>query len=141
MAMEAQGAMVFFSTTSANTTAAAGRVEQVVSFNGPSGSAGVIDVTHLGSTAKEKLIGLRDEGSIGFDVNFLATGAVQTKMRESRAARTLSNIAIAFNDTAKTLAAMECYVSGFAISGSVDNKITASIQCEINGPVTWTTYT
>jgi hypothetical protein len=57
MAMESQGVSVYFSTSSANSTAAAALVEQVVSFNGPSGSAGVIDVTHLGSTAKEKLIG------------------------------------------------------------------------------------
>uniref|UniRef100_A0A6M3KKM0 Putative tail protein n=1 Tax=viral metagenome TaxID=1070528 RepID=A0A6M3KKM0_9ZZZZ len=141
MALEAQGSIVYFSTTSANTTAAAGAVEQVVSFNGPSGSAGVIDVTSLESTAKEKLIGLRDEGSISFDINFVATASVQTKMRDMRAARTLSNIAIAFNDVGKTLAGMKCYVSGFAISGAVDNKITASVQCEISGPVTWTTWT
>jgi hypothetical protein len=141
MALEAQGSIVYFSSVAANTTAAASAVEQVVSFNGPSGSAGVIDVTSLGSTAKEKLIGLRDEGSISFDVNFIATAARQTKMRNARAARTESNIAIAFNDVGKTLAAMKCYVSGFAITGSVDNKVTASITCEINGPVTWTTWT
>lgn len=141
MAIESQGLIVFFSTTSANSTAAAAMLEQVNSVAGPSGAAAVIDVTHLQSTAKEKLLGLRDEGNITLDCNFLATGTVQNKMRDSRSQRTIANIGIGFNDTAKTMAAMECYVSGFSVNAGVDAKLTCAITCEINGPVTWTTYT
>ena len=38
-------------------------IPNVVSFQGPGGQAQVIDVTNLSSTAKEKRMGLRDEGS------------------------------------------------------------------------------
>ncbi len=141
MALESQGMWVTFSTSSANNTATSAAIEEVNSVNGPSGSANVIDVTHLQSTAKEKLIGLRDEGQISLDINFIATAAIQTKLREARAARTESNIALLFNNTGRTMAAMKCFVSGFAISGAVDNKMTAAVTIEINGPVTWTTYT
>lgn len=141
MALESQGMIVCFSTTTANTTAVAAAIEEVNSVNGPSGSANVIDVTHLRSTAKEKLIGLRDEGQISLDINFIATAANQIKLRESRAGRTQSNVALLFSDSGNTLAAMKCYVSGFAITGAVDAKMTGSVTIEINGPVTWTTYT
>jgi len=141
MALESQGITIFFSTSTVSSTAAAAAIEEVNSFSGPTGSAGIIDVTHLLSTAKEKLVGLRDEGQISLDLNFIATGAVQTKLRECRAARTKSSIGIAFSDTAKTIAKAECYVSGFSITGSVDNKLAAAVTIELNGPVTWTTYT
>jgi len=141
MAFESQGMLFVFSTSSANSTAVAAAIEEVTSFSGPSGSASIIDVTHLDSTAKMKLVGLRDEGNLTLDLNFVATAAMQTKLREARAARTESNIAILFNDTGRTLAAMKCFVTGFSIGGSVDNKLTGSVTIEINGPVTWTTYT
>jgi len=141
MALESQGITMFFSTSTVGSTAAAAAIEEVNSFSGPSGSAGIIDVTHLLSTAKEKLIGLRDEGQVTLDLNFIATAAVQTKIRECRASRTECNLGIAFNDAGPTLAAMKCYVSGFSITGSVDNKVGAAVTLEINGPVTWTTYT
>lgn len=141
MALESQGITIFFSTNTVASTAAAAAIEEVNSFTGPSGAAGIIDVTHLLSTAKEKLVGLRDEGQVSLDINFIATGAVQTKLRESRAARTKGNLGIAFSDTAKTIAKMKCYVSGFSITGSVDNKLAGAVTIEITGPVTWTTYT
>ena len=140
MALESQGISIFFSTSTVASTAAAAIIEEVNSFSGPSGAAGIIDVTHLLSTAKEKLVGLRDEGQVSLNLNFIATGAVQTKLRECRSARTKSNLGIAFSDTAKTIAKMECYVTGFSIAGSVDNKLSGAVTIEITGPVTWTTY-
>ena len=141
MANEAQGLIVCFSTTSANTTATAAAIEEVNSVNGPSGSANVIDVTHLRSAAKEKLIGLRDEGQLSIDLNYIATAANQIKLRDARANRTESNVALMFNDVGRTMAAMKGYVSGFAITGAVDSKITGTVTIEITGAVTWTTWT
>lgn len=141
MAFESQGILLVFSTSSANSTVVTAAIEEVTGFSGPSGSASIIDVTSLDSTAKMKLIGLRDEGNITIDLNFIATAAMQTKLRDSRAARTESNLSILFNDTGKTAAHMKCFVTGFTIGGSVDNKVTGSVTIEINGPVTWATYT
>jgi predicted secreted protein len=141
MAYESQGIGIHFSTSSANDTSTAARIEEVISFTGPTGAAGVIDVTHLLSTAKEKLMGLRDEGNISFDINLIATASMQTKVREARAQRTESNVALALTDSTGTLLAMKCYVTGFSISGAVDGKLTGSVTMEINGPVTFTTFT
>ena len=139
MAIESQGMYVFFSTT---TSVATGQiVEEVNSVSGPSGSASIIDITHLQSTAKEKLIGLRDEGQISINVNFMATAAYQTKIRECRATRTACNIAIGFNDTAHSMAKCVCYVPSFNISAGVDAKLTADITFELTGAIAWSSYT
>lgn len=144
MALESQGLFCWFTTTTSGSTAATALVEEVKSISGPSGAAAVLDITHLQSTAKEKMIGLRDEGQISLSVNYVCgTNAtnMQNKMRESRAQRTKSCIRIGFSDTYRTMLGAKCYVSGFAVNAGVDNVLEGNITCEISGPVTFTTYT
>ncbi len=69
MAFESQGTEFFWSATTAATTAAARLVGDVTDFSGPGGQASVIDITNLNSTAKEKLVGLRDEGQVSLSLN------------------------------------------------------------------------
>lgn len=139
MAIETQGVNIFFSTSSANSTSTAVRIEEVVSFNGPTGAANQIDVSHLQSTAREFIMGLMDEGEISFSCNF-TNGANQVKLRSQRAKRELSNIALGFTDPSSLLIAAKCYVTGFAISGGVDDKVGLDVTVKLTGPVTYTTY-
>ena len=141
MALESQGVICFFSTTTSGSTAAAAIVGGVSGFNGPSGAANVIDITSLQSTAKEKLMGLRDEGKITVDVYFSATDVAQTKMRECRANRTKCNLGLGLTDGSSSLIGQQGYVTNFSITGSVDNAIKAAITFEIDGPSTWSTFT
>jgi len=119
-------------------------IGQVTGFNGPTGAANVIDITHLGSTAKEKLIGLRDEGQVTIDVNLDTTAtSYQMALKDDRAARTLRQYEIVLTDRGTALAHIpsalnyDAYVSGFAITGSVDNIVKASITMEITSAVKW----
>jgi predicted secreted protein len=137
MAVQSQGSVLYFSTTTALATAIS--IGSVAGFNGPSGSANVIDITHLGSTAKEKMMGLRDEGQISLDCIFDPANSGQTKLRECRAARTKSHFAIKMTDTAITMIDGDCYVTGFALSGRVDDKLSLSVTLEISGPVLYST--
>lgn len=141
MAIEAQKSFLFWSTTTSLATVI--EIGEVTGFNGPTGSANVIDVTHLQSTAKEKMIGLRDEGQLTLDCNCVPGNSGQVKLRECRAARTQGHWAIKLSDTAIThgitLIDSHGYVSGFAVSGSVDNKVNLSVTIEITGGVTWST--
>jgi hypothetical protein len=135
MAIESQGAILYFSTSTSLSTAIS--VGSVVGFNGPSGSAGEIDVTNLGSTAKEFLMGLRDEGSITFDCLFDPNDSGQVKMRESRAGRTKSHWAIKLSSPTTKVWQMDGdgYVTGYAISGKVDDKVSLSAAIRITGAV------
>jgi len=137
MAIEAQGTRFFWSTSTSRSTVNA--IGDIVGFNGPGGSAAVIDITSLLSTAKEKLVGLNDEGQLTLDLNFDRSDTGQSLMMTDRAARNLRRACIKFNDTSTTEAHFLCYCLGFSISGAVDDKVTANAVTEIIGPITWTT--
>ena len=139
MPIESQGIGLFWSTTTSLSTASQCAIGGVQSFSGPSGSAGVIDITSLGSTAKEKMIGLRDEGQLSFEVNLLTSSSGQNHLREDRASRSKRRFTIDLHDDSTTKINGEAYCTGFSISGGVDNVVKGSIQLEITGPVLYTT--
>lgn len=145
MAFESQGTEFFWGDTTALSTASTNLVGEIKSISGPSGSAGVIDITHLGSAAKEKMIGLPDEGQITLECNLLtsADNNAQQKLRIDRAARTMKAFIIRLNDNSSVTARMRlkgnAYCTGFSISGGVDDVVKASITLEISGALTWST--
>lgn len=117
-------------------------VAEISGFNGPSGSANVIDVTNLGSTAKEKLIGLRDEGQLSLDLMFNTdTTALQIALKDDRASRTRRVYDLVLTDQSTTAGSqptalfMDAYVTGFALTGAVDDTVKASITLEITSAV------
>ena len=117
-------------------------IGQIVSFNGPSGSAGIIDVTNLGSTAKEKMIGLRDEGQISMQVNFdMDSTFLHLKLVEDRSKRTKQAFDIVFNDagTIQSYAWFKAYVTGFSLSAGVDNALKADVTLELTTEIHWST--
>jgi len=117
----------------------------VVGFNWPTGAANVIDASHLGSTAKEKMLGLRDEGQVTLDVNFRPGTTAQDYMRTCRANRYMRKALIQLNDStvelAKTKIIFDAYVSGFSITGAVDQIVKGSITLEITGACTYSNAT
>jgi len=122
-----------------------GLIGEITDFTGPGGQAAVIDITNIQSTAKEKLIGIRDEGQVSMSLNFDPTDGGQTGLRDDRDNRTRNKYAIRLTDVATGSSALPswCYFNGycltFSISGAVDNKITANTVLEIDGPVVWST--
>lgn len=139
MAMESQGVALYWSTSTSKSTSSTAAVGEVASFSGPTGSAAVIDVTHLGSTAKEKMMGLPDEGNLTMEVHLVATDSGQTNLRTDRASRTLRKACIELNDDSSYYLEFDAYCSGFSVGGSVDDKLSASITLEIANAVTWST--
>lgn len=137
MAIESQGTIVFWSTSTALSTAQS--VAGFMSFNGPSGSAAVIDITTLQSTAKEKQMGLPDEGQISFDAIYLSTDVGQIALRTDRASRTRRKVAIQLTDSSTQLLHADAFCTGFSVTGAVDDVLKASYTLEITGPLTFTT--
>ena len=111
-------------------------VGEVVDFQGPGGQATVIDVTHLKSTAREKLIGLPDEGQFTFSMNFVPGEVGQKALRAARTARTKHTFVLEYSDGVTT-ATFEGFVLGFQSSGGVDAKVDANVTIEITGAVTY----
>ena len=140
MAIESQGVRFFFSTSTSLSTVAADKVGEVVSFSGPAGSAAIIDITNLDSTAKEKLPGLRDEGNVTLECNCQATNASQLYLRKAFKERLLRRVSLKMHETDDgPRIDFKAYCVGDSISGAVDDKITRSFTLEITGAASWTT--
>ena len=139
MAYSGQGTLFYWSTTTSASTAATALIGEVIDFSGPGGQANVIDVTHLNSTAKEKMMGIRDEGQLTLTVNHNATDAGQVNLIADRASRTLRKVVIAFSDASSYFAIFDGYCLGYSIAGGVDDKVTANVVIEIADAVTYTT--
>ena len=135
---------VAIDTTGATLTAANGTITplewveigEIVSHDGPGGSAAVYETTHLQSTAKEKKVGLPDEGQLTLAVNWcLKTNLGQQEASTARKARTEKNFKLTFSDL--STASFSGYVLGMSASGAVDDKVSGSITIEITGAVAW----
>ena len=147
MALESHGVQFFWSTATGGTcaTSATLAVGEINSFTGPAGGAAIIDITHLRSTAKEKLQGLPDEGNFTIECNLTtlftaATGAVGG-LRRNRLERKMGSFklktstAVVGGDPVKV--AGVGYATTLTPSGSVDDKLSLSITIEITGKTTW----
>ena len=110
-------------------------IGNVVGFTGPGGSASVIDVTNLASTAKEKLMGLPDEGQFTLDLNYDPDNVAHIALRNARKSRSLVEFQITLTDATNTVLSFFGYVLGFALSASVDAQVKASLTVEIDGAV------
>lgn len=137
-AIESQGTVVAISNENALTTVFASAtfvaVGEVKSWSGPGGSASVIDVSHLGSTRKEKRIGLPDEGQIQIGYNRLFDNSGQEELQEARAARQQRWLKFTYSDGNIEYGAV--YVMEFSNSGAVDGVVEGSATFEITGA--WT---
>lgn len=109
-------------------------IGEVVSWDGPNGSANTINATHLLSTKKEKLMGLPDEGQFSLSLNCVNSDAGQKACRASRDARARRDFRVSYKDG--TVQTFNGFVSSFATSGAVDGKVDASMTIEIDGEVT-----
>lgn len=111
-------------------------IGEIMQFDGPGGSASVIDVSTLQSAAKEKRIGLADEGQFTFEMNLDPSDVQQNALRADRAGRVLRNFRIILTDTSATTLIFSAFVLEFKIAGAVDQVVKASVSLEISGPVT-----
>lgn len=112
-------------------------VGEVTDWDGPGGAAAVFDVTHLTSTAKEKMTGLMDEGQITLTMNYVPTDTGQLAVTAARITRAATNCKLVFPDLTTTQA-FSARVVEFSSSGGLDGKIVGSITLEISGQVTLT---
>lgn len=111
-------------------------IPNVVSFQGPGGQAAMIDVTNLQSTAKEKRMGLRDEGQLSLTLHFDPDNLVHKGLRTDRANRARQQFKITFTDTTPTTWTFFGYVTQFSVQGGVDAVVEASVTIEIDGDIT-----
>lgn len=110
-------------------------IGEIQTFDGPGGSAKVIDVTTLESSAIEKRIGLPDEGQFSFDCNLVPNDVSQSLLQDLRSAQSLSDFELTFTDADVTAWTFSGYVLEFKASGGVNDVIKGAVTIEITGAV------
>lgn len=111
-------------------------IPEVKDFTGPGGSAAVIDVTDLSSVAKQKRMGLADEGQLSFTINYIPADTQHSALRAARSARQETDFQILFTDESpSTTWDFSGFVTGFAVSGAVDGVVEAQVTIEITGAI------
>jgi hypothetical protein len=133
IAVPTQGTTFKFGTTPTD-------VADVVSWSGPRFDRSDIDVTHLGSDAKEYLAGLKDPGEFSMEVNMNLNDPGQKLIWDALDDPTPQPVAVTFPDPGGSLA-FSATVKGFETAGNADDKITGSITLRISGDVPWTAPT
>jgi hypothetical protein len=109
-------------------------IGECVSWSGPRFDRNEIDTTHLASTAKEYILGLKDPGEFTIDVNFNLSDAGQQKVWDALDSTAPQAVAVTFpNATGFNFNAL---VKGFESSGNADDKIDGTITLRITGAVT-----
>lgn len=113
-------------------------IGELTGIDGPGGQASVQDVTDLLSVAKEKKMGLPDEGQITLEMNFLPQDTQHAQLRTDRVNQTERNFQLVFTDSPATTWSFSAYVTGLSISNAVDATMTGSITLEVTGAITET---
>lgn len=113
---------------------AATKISGITDFSGiGGGSATVNDVTDLDSTAKEKMIGLMDEGQFKISYNVVKGDTGQAAIDTARASGALCEIKVITSAQTFTF-------NAFALTneqgGAVDKQMTGSANFEITGAIT-----
>jgi hypothetical protein len=109
-------------------------IGEVVDCDRAAGDRTEIDTTHLTSTSKEYLMGLRDGGTFTFSVNFLFDDDGQAAVREAEASDD------SFHWLVEYPSGNTCSFDGFVKSFSgpsadVDGKLSGSVNVKVTGDV------
>jgi len=111
-------------------------IAEVVSWSGPGGQAAVYDVTHLKSAGREKRIGMKDEGQLTLECNFLPKAQSHAALRTDRSLRRAKKFRIIYTDTSPaSVQEFTAYVQGLQTAGGVNAKISETVTLEITGDV------
>jgi hypothetical protein len=110
-------------------------IAEVKSFDGPSSSAGTIDVSSFDSRMVEKIQALADGGELSLDLNFVGSDAGQQELYQLHVNGRKRNYRVVFNDhdDTPTILALEASVSSFKPSGATNAAYQLSVGLTVSG--------
>lgn len=135
----AQGSLLYIGTNAA--TPVFTLIGDVRNWTGPSGSRAVIDATHLNSDAKEKRVGLADEGQVSFELAFAPGDDGQLALLAAKRSPFPTPFRLVLNDTDvvedRTEGRWTGFVLGLPVTIGVDALSTLPVTVEITGRFWW----
>jgi len=135
----AQGSLLYIGTRAA--TPVWTLIGDVRSWTGPSGARTIIDATHLSSDAKEKRVGLADEGQVTFETAFAPGNAGHLALHAAKR-DPLPNpfrliLADAEVEADRTIGRWTGFVLSLPVTIGVDALSTMPVTTEVTGRFWW----
>lgn len=111
-------------------------IPEVKNINFRTGSASVIDTTDISSTAKEKRMGLQDEGQCTFTLMLRPKETTHAELIDAKADRQKRKFRITLTEASTpTTYTFDAFVLSVPLSASVDAVIESNVTLEITGAV------
>ena len=133
-ALESQGMALYIDRGDVSPTSWT-QIPEVKNINFRTGSAAVIDVTDLSSTAKEKRMGLADEGQCTFTLNYRPANGAHAELAQAKADRQPRDFKLVFTDTPASVYYFTGFVLSVPVTAGVDGVIESNVTVEITGAV------
>lgn len=102
-----------------------------------SGSASEIDVTNLASTAKEKRLGLVDNGGFSLGIHHSNADPGQAALTARRADGAAVNMKVILPSGTTPTASFSALIKKFSKNAAVDGVVEGSVDVTVNGAITW----
>lgn len=112
-------------------------VANVKSADGFDGAASELDTTNLASTAKEKKLGLVDNGGISLELHQDNSDAGQVALRAKQVSGAITDFKLILPSGSLPTASFQGFVKKMSTNTGVDALVTTAIGITISGPVTW----
>ncbi len=112
-------------------------VSNVVSISGPGISKDDIEVTHLGSSAKEFIGALDDPGELTLVINWDPSNTQQVGLRQDAEGTSQGNYRIVWADADSTQVDFLAEVMEFSLETQPNDKVVANVRLKISGALTW----
>ena len=114
-------------------------IPELRTIGGPDGTAPTIDVTDLDSTAREYVLGLKDEGAFSCGFMYIPANAVHASLRAAWSARTQLRFRLTFTDSGTTVWEFNGFVTGLPTTIGIDTVVEGSLNIKITGSILETT--
>ncbi|MEM6681811.1 MAG: phage tail tube protein [Pseudomonadota bacterium] len=112
-------------------------IAEVIDITGPGGENGEIEVTHLGSTAKEFIADLIDYGQVTANANFLPGDTQHDQLLADIASRTVRNYEVSWPTSPASTAVFAAYVQSYQPNVATGQQGQASLTLRVTGAVTY----
>jgi predicted secreted protein len=131
---------ILYYASGTNTTA----IGNVISISGPDQTIDVIDFSTMDSANawREKMPGMKDQGTISFDVNYDGSAAGNSNVLNTLFGDTSYTFGVYFNETTvltnKSKWSCSGFISRLGFAIPFDDKVTQSVEITMTGAPTFT---
>jgi len=119
---------------SPNEFADIGQVSGITGFR--SGEAVEINVTDFDSSAQEFLMGLKDEGTLNFNLNYDPDDTQHELLETHRTNQTLADFKIQLAAGTNNFFSFSGYVQSFALNLEADDAVRGEVSIRVSGAIT-----